>query len=155
MNNRQNYLTEVGAEKLRQELAYLKGEKRAELARRLRTAIQQGDLSENADYIGTKEEQSFVEGRILELEQILKDAVIIEENHRRDVVDIGSRVTIQEADFAPETYHLVGPNEANPQEGRISHESPIGRALLGKRVNDSVQVKVPNGTLDLKIVSIE
>ena len=155
MNNRQNYLTAEGAEKLRQELAYLKGEKRQELSKRLRVAIQQGDLSENADYIATKEEQGFVEGRILELDQILKDAVIIEENTHKDVVDVGARVTIQEGEYDPETYHLVGPNEANPREGRISHESPIGQALMGKKVNDVVTAKVPSGTIQLKILGIE
>jgi len=155
MNNRQNFLTAKGAEKMRQELAYLKGEKRKDLSKRLRIAIQQGDLSENADYVATKEEQGFVEGRILELEQILVDAVIIDENSRKDVVDIGTHVTIQEADYEPETYYLVGPNEANPREGRISHESPIGQALMGKKVNDEVLAKVPNGTIKLKILKIE
>lgn len=155
MTNRQNYLTAEGAEKLRQELAFLKGEKREELSKRLRIAIQQGDLSENADYIGTKEEQGFVEGRILELEEILKDVVIIEGNSQKDFVDIGARVTIQEDDFDPETYYLVGPNEANPREGRISHESPIGQALMGKKVNDVVLAKVPSGMLEFKILKIE
>ncbi|HNB51513.1 MAG TPA: transcription elongation factor GreA [Anaerolineales bacterium] len=155
MTNRQNFLTAEGAEKLRLELAYLKGEKREDLSKRLRIAIQQGDLSENADYIATKEEQGFVEGRILELEEILKDVVIIDGNSRKDVVDIGARVTIQEEDFDPETYYLVGPNEANPREGRISHESPIGQALMGKKVNDVVSAKVPSGTLRFKILKIE
>ncbi|HLF88005.1 MAG TPA: transcription elongation factor GreA [Anaerolineales bacterium] len=155
MKNRQNYLTAEGAEKLRNELTYLKGEKREDLSKRLRIAIQQGDLSENADYIATKEEQGFVEGRILELEQVLKDAVIIDENSRKDMVDIGTHVTIQEADYEPETYYLVGSNEANPREGRISHESPIGQALMGKKVNDEVVAKVPNGTIKLKILKIE
>ncbi|NUM45880.1 MAG: transcription elongation factor GreA [Anaerolineales bacterium] len=155
MTNRQNYLTAEGAEKLRQELTYLKGEKRQELSTRLRVAIQQGDLSENADYIATKEEQGFVEGRILELEEILRDVVIIDNKNRKDVVDIGSRVTIQEEDFDPETYHVVGPNEANPREGRISHESPIGQVLMGKKVNDVVSAKVPSGTIRFKILKIE
>lgn len=155
MTNRQNFLTAEGAEKLRLELAFLKGEKREDLAKRLRIAIQQGDLSENADYIATKEEQGFVEGRILELEEILKDVVIIDGRNSKDVVEIGARVTIQEEDYDPETYHLVGPNEANPREGRISHESPIGQALLGKKVNDVVAAKVPNGTLRFKILKIE
>ncbi len=155
MSNRQNFLTADGAAKLRQELVYLKGEKREDISRRLRIAIQQGDLSENADYIGTKEEQGFVEGRILELEQILRDAVIIQEGNRKDYVDIGARVTIQEEDYDPETYHMVGPNEANPREGRISHESPIGQALMGKKVNDIVTAKVPSGVIRVKIVGIE
>ncbi|MCB9134700.1 MAG: transcription elongation factor GreA [Anaerolineales bacterium] len=155
MTNRQNFLTAEGAEKLRLELTFLKGEKREDISKRLRIAIQQGDLSENADYIATKEEQGFVEGRIIELEEILKDVVIIDGNSRKDVVDIGARVTIQEGDYDPETYHLVGPNEANPREGRISHESPIGQALMGKKVNDVVTAKVPNGTLRFKILKIE
>lgn len=155
MTNRQNYLTAEGAEKLRLELNFLKGEKREDISKRLRIAIQQGDLSENADYIATKEEQGFVEGRIIELEEILKDVVIIDGNSRKDVVDIGARVTIQEGEYDPETYHLVGPNEANPREGRISHESPIGQALMGKKVNDVVAAKVPNGTLRFKILKIE
>lgn len=155
MTNRQNFLTAEGAEKLRQELVYLKGEKREELSKRLRVAIQQGDLSENADYIATKEEQGFVEGRILELEEILKDVVIIQDGAKRDVVDVGAHVTIQEEDYDPETYYVVGPNEANPREGRISYESPIGQALLGKRVNEVVEAKVPSGTLRLKILKIE
>ncbi len=154
--NKPNYLTAEGAARLRAELEELKGPKREEIAKRLRFAIEQGDLSENADYIATKEEQGFVEGRIQELEQILRNAVIIEENHQaRQVVEIGARVTIQEEGFPPETYHMVGPNEANPREGRISHESPIGQALLGKKVNDEVTARVPNGTIRLKILKIE
>lgn len=153
--SRQNYLTAEGAEKLRLELVYLKTEKRDDIAKRLRIAIQQGDLSENADYTGTKEEQGFVEGRILELDQILKDAVIIQEGNRKGFVDIGARVTIQEEGEEPETYHVVGPNEANPREGRISHESPIGQVLMGKKVNDVVTAKVPSGTLRVKIIAIE
>lgn len=150
------YLTTEGAIKLRSELENLKGPKREEIAKRLRFAIQQGDLSENADYIVTKQEQGFVEGRIQELEQILRHATIIEENHDNpDVIEIGTRVTIQEEDFPPETFHLVGPNEANPREGRISHESPIGQALLGKRVDDEVTAKVPNGVIHLKVLKIE
>jgi transcription elongation factor GreA len=129
------YLTQEGADRLRAELADLKGPGRKDLAARLRIAIQQGDLSENADYIATKEEQGFLEGRILELEQILRDVLIIEERKgMREKVEIGAHVTIQEEDFPAEIYHLVGPNEANPKEGRISFESPIGRALMGKRV---------------------
>lgn len=150
------YLTAEGETKLRSELEDLKGAKREEIAKRLRIAIQQGDLSENADYIVTKQEQGFVEGRIQELEQILRHAIIIEENHDNpEVIEIGARVTIQEGEYPPETFHLVGPNEANPREGRISHESPIGQALLGKRVDDEVSAKVPNGVVHLKVLKIE
>ena len=150
------YLTPDGAERLRKELAELTGTGREQLAKRLRSAIQQGDLSENADYISAKEEQGFMEGRIQELERILKNVVLIEENgQRRDRVDVGAHVTIQEEDFPTETYFMVGPQEANPRQGKISHESPIGRALLGHKRGDVVTVETPNGTLQLKIVSIE
>ena len=113
----ETYLTSKGEANLRAELDELKGPKRKDLARRLRIAIQQGDLSENADYIIAKEEQGFLEGRILELEAILKNVKIIDhKNGLQGVVDIGARVTIQEEEYPPETYHLVGVNEANPRE---------------------------------------
>ncbi|HUF39018.1 MAG TPA: transcription elongation factor GreA [Anaerolineales bacterium] len=150
------YLTQEGAERLRNELTELKGPGREDLAKRLRIAIQQGDLSENADYIATKQEQGFLEGRILELEHILRDVEIIETGTRkREAVEIGAHVTIQEEDFPVETYHLVGPNEANPTAGRISHESPIGKALLGKRIGDTAVATTPNGSIEFKILGIE
>lgn len=151
------YLTKEGADKLRAELEELKGPRREDLARRLRIAIQQGDLSENADYIATKEEQGFLEGRILELEAILRDVTIIDENKKgRDRVEIGAHVTLQEDGYPEEeTYYLVGPNEANPREGRISHESPIGQALIGKKVGDTAVAQTPNGQIQFKIIKIE
>lgn len=150
------YLTQEGAAKLRAELEELKGEGRLDLARRLRIAIQQGDLSENADYIATKEEQGFLEGRILELESILREVVFIDDSKKsRDAVEIGAHVTIQEGDEDPETYYLVGPNEANPREGRISHESPIGRALMGKKVGETATATTPNGSIVFKILEIK
>ncbi len=149
------YLTKEGAEKLRAELTELKGPKREDLARRLRIAIQQGDLSENADYIATKEEQGFLEGRILELEAILREVIIIDQNKKiRDIVEIGAHVTIQEESYDPETFYLVGPNEANPRQGRISHESPIGRALIGKKVGETAVATTPNGSVHFKILEI-
>jgi transcription elongation factor GreA len=151
-----HYLTAEGAERLRNELEYLKGPSREALAQRLRAAIQQGDLSENADYIAAKEEQGFLEGRILELTQILNNVQIIEEGKtNRDVVDIGAHVTIQEDDYDPETYQIVGPKEADPRQDRISHESPIGRALIGHRVGETVTAETPNGSLRFKIIKIE
>jgi len=150
------YLTPDGARKLREELDYLRTEKRAELSARLRAAIQMGDLSENADYIATKEEQGFVEGRIQQLEHILRHAVFIENHSRRDVVDLGARVTVQEQGYDDEeTYHIVGATEANPLQGMISNESPLGKALLGKRVGDVVDVETPAGPLKMKILRIE
>ncbi len=114
-----------------------------------------GDLSENADYHKAKEDQGFLEGRIQEIEYMLRNAVIIEPNAHRDVVSIGNRVTIQEGDSPPETYHVVGAKEADPRNGRISNESPIGRALMDHRVGDVVHADTPGGKLSLKIIKIE
>lgn len=150
-----NYLTPEGEAKLTAELQELKGAKREELSQRLRSAIQMGDLSENADYHKAKEDQGFLEGRIQELESILRSAVIIDSSQVRDVVSIGSRVTIQEADYDPETYHLVGATEADPRNGRISHESPIGRALMDKKVGQIAEAETPGGKIKFKIISIE
>jgi len=150
-----SYLTADGEKKLRAELDELKGPARENLSKRLRSAIQQGDLSENADYISAKEEQGFLEGRILELEQILKNVRTIDESGQaRDMVDIGAHITVQEEDYPPDTYYLVGPKEADPKNGRISYESPIGKALIGHRVGDEVLAETPGGMIKLKIVSI-
>ncbi len=150
-----SYLTADGAERLRRELDELKGPAREALAARLRFAIQQGDLSENADYIQAKEEQGFLEGRIQELEAILRNVIIIGEHEiRKDEVNIGATVTVMDGGFE-DTYFLVGPKEADPMNGRISHESPIGKALIGHRVGDAVSVDTPGGTVKLKILTIE
>jgi len=151
-----SYLTAAGAAKLRDELEYLKGPAREQLAKRLRFAIEQGDLSENADYHAAKEEQGFLEGRIQELERALKNVIIISEETRdRQVVDVGAHVTVQEGDDEPETYHLVGPKEADPRNGKISHESPIGRALMGHRIGEAVFAETPGGRVELKIIGIK
>ncbi len=155
MNNEGSYLTPEGADRLREELEYLKGTAREELARRLRAAIEQGDLSENADYTAAKEEQGFLEGRIQELERVLSNVIIIEKDHKAHEVYVGAHVTIQEDDFPEETYHLVGPKEADPRNGKISHESPIGQALMGHRVGDTVTAQTPGGQIHLKILKIE
>ena len=114
-----------------------------------------GDLSENADYHKAKEDQAFLEGRILEIETILRDAVLIKKSKNQERVSLGSRVTIQERGLPSETYHLVGPKEADPVNGRISHESPIGKALMDKKVGDAAQVETPSGIIELKILKIE
>lgn len=153
--NQPVYLTAEGMARLKAELEELKGPRRQELAERLRSAIQMGDLSENADYHKAKEDQAFLEGRIQELEYLLRNAVLIEESGPRDVVALGARVTIQEDGFPAETYHLVGAKEADPRNGKISNESPIGRALLGHKVGDVVEAETPNGIIRLKILKIE
>lgn len=151
-----SYLTQEGLIRLQQELDYLKGPAREQLARRLRAAIEQGDLSENADYSAAKEEQGFLEGRIRELEQLLSNVIIIDHVEKNlNEIGIGDYVTIQEENFEPERYHLVGPKEADPSNGKISHESPIGKALMGHKVGDVVVVDTPNGEIRLKILKIE
>lgn len=151
-----SYLTADGLEKLKKELVELKGKAREDLSMRLREAIQMGDLSENADYIQAKEEQGFLEGRIQELEQILSNVQIIEESGKtRDKVDIGATIIVQEAEFPEESYFLVGPKEADPINGRISYESPIGKALLGHKIGDMVKIETPGGTIQLRIKKIE
>jgi transcription elongation factor GreA len=153
--SQRNYLTPEGEAKMKAELEELKGPRREELAARLRSAIQMGDLSENADYHKAKEDQGFLEGRIQEIEAILRNSVLIEKSSSRDIVSIGDHITIQEEGFDPETYHLVGPAEADPRNGRISHESPIGKALMDKKVGDIAEAEAPGGKIKFKILKIE
>lgn len=150
-----SFLTKEGYEKLQQELDYLRTTKRQEVAVRLREAADGEDLIENAEYEAAKNEQSFIEGRIKELEILLATAKIIEELPKADVVQLGSKVTISEVGSrSKETYKIVGQAEANPLEGRISHESPIGRALISHKVGDSVEVDAPDGSFKVKILEV-
>ncbi|MBN1304946.1 MAG: transcription elongation factor GreA [Anaerolineales bacterium] len=150
------YLTAEGAKQLKEELEDLKGAQREALAKRLREAIQMGDLSENADYQKAKEDQAFLEGRIQELEYTLSNATIIQDDgKKKDSVTVGATVTIQEDDFDPETYYMVGAKEADPRNGKISHESPIGKALMDHKVGDIVEAVTPNGKTLIKILKIE
>jgi transcription elongation factor GreA len=152
----QPYLTAEGAGKLKEELEHLKGVERLALARRLREAVSQGDLSENADYHKAKEDQGFLEGRIQELEYLLKNAIIVESySGERETVDIGARVTVQEEDYDPEVHLLVGAKEADSRNRKISNESPVGKALMGKRVGDVVSIETPGGKMEMKILEIE
>ena len=149
------YLTAEGVENLRKELDHLISVKRPDLAKRLRHAIQQGDLSENADYSAAKEEQGFLEGRIQQIEAMLLRAKIIEENGPTDKVRLGSRVTVVEDGFdEEEVFQIVGPAEAHPAEGKISYESPLGQTLLGRKVGNRVTVEAPGGEIVFKITSI-
>jgi len=150
-----SYLTQDGAAKLKAELEELKRVKRPDLAKRLRSAIQMGDLSENADYHKAKEDQAFLEGRIQDIEYLLRNAVIIDGNPSTDVAGIGNHITIQEEGFPAETYHIVGANEADPRSGKISNESPIGRAVADHRVGDLIEVETPGGARRLRILKIE
>ena len=151
---RDQYLTPEGAAKLRAELENLTTVKRQELSKRLREAIQMGDLSENADYINAKEDQAFLEGRIQEIEAALRTAVIIENKHS-DVVNVGSNVTVQEEDLDPETFYVVGAKEADPRNGRISNESPIGSALMNHKAGDVVEADTPGGKIKFKILKVD
>lgn len=150
------YLTPDGLKKLEQELEYLRTVRRQEVAKRLRAALEEEDILENAEYDDAKNEQAFVEGRILTLETMLTNAVIIEEREAAEDVRVGSRVTIiEDGSDTSETYRLVGSAEADPTQGQISNESPLGRALLGHRVGDEVFVDAPDGVLRFRIVAIE
>ena len=151
----QEYLTPEGLKKLEEELEYLKTVRRAEVAERLHNAMAEGEVEENPEYEDAKNEQAFVEGRILELEAILANAVVIENKGPANEVRLGSRVTIVDLETGDkEQYLIVGSAEADPLNGRISHESPVGRALLGHKVNDVVVVQAPQGQLKFKVAQI-
>ena len=150
-----NYLTAEGLVKLREELDQLRTVKRPQVARDLKDAIEEGDLSENAGYEESKRDQAFVEGRIKEIEAILSNYQILEGGDSDGIVRIGSRVTVVESGYPPETYQIVGAAEADPTAGRISNVSPLGKSLLGCRVADRVDVESPGGVIAFEIQSIE
>lgn len=149
------FFTQEGLDNLGKELQDLKGSARVELAKRLRVAIQQGDLSENADYSKAKEDQAFLEGRIQEIQIMLSSAVLIEEGENKGLIGVGSTLTIQEKGRDPIEYFMVGAQEADPRNGRISNESPIGKALLGHAVGDLVDVETPGGTIVFEIIKVK
>lgn len=154
MTHQATYLTQEGEKKLKAELAELTGPRREELSQRLRSAIQMGDLSENADYHKAKEDQAFLEGRIQEIEAVLRTATIVEKT-QSDFVTIGSTVTVQEEGFDPETYYMVGAKEADSRNGKISNESPIGSVLMDHKVGDVVEAETPGGRIKFTILKIE
>ena len=149
-------LTEDGLHKLEQELEFLKHTRRPQVAERIRQSKELASTQNNAEYDDAKNEQAFVEGRILTLEKLIQDAVIIdeEEAHHANHVQIGSTVTLAEADGKKQEFTIVGSAEADPKHGRISNESPVGHAVLGKRVGDEVQVSVPKGVLRYTVTKI-
>ena len=138
----------------RDELDYLRTKKRQEVADRLHEAMEGGELIEDAEYEAAKNEQAFVEGRIVELENLLANARVIDENSKREVIQVGARVTIQEADLEPEEYIIVGPAEADPRNGRVSNELPLGKALMDHRAGDSVNVNAPDGTFTVRVLKV-
>ncbi len=153
-----SFLTPSGYQKLQDELEQLRTVKRQEVAARLREAMEDGGdmgVDLDAEYEAAKNEQAFVEGRIQELETLLANARVIENSGKREVVDVGATVTIKEGRSQPEVYTVVGRAEANPREGRISNESPLGQAILDHRAGDKVDVEAPGGSFTVKIVKVE
>jgi len=153
MNNRPTYLSREGLEKAREELDEMVNVKRSEVAARIHEAKEHGDLSENAEYEDAKNEQAFVEGRIQTLSALIKNAILIDEKHSTTHVQIGSTVEVESGD-GKETYTIVGSAEAAPADGKISNESPVGRALLGHKKGEKVTVHVPAGDFTYKIIGI-
>ena len=149
-----SFLTKQGFQKLQEELEYLRTTKRHEVATRLHEAMEGGELIEDAEYEAAKNEQAFVEGRIQELEILLGNARVIDESEKTDIVNVGSTVTIQEGDNPEEIYTIVGPAEASPRDGRISNESPLGRALMEKRAGDTVKVDAPAGSFSVRVLKV-
>jgi transcription elongation factor GreA len=152
------FLTKEGYQKLADELEYLRTTKRLEVANRLHEAMEGGELIENAEYEAAKNEQAFVEGRLQELEMILASARVIDEKTKKekgDLVQVGSTVTIKEVGSGSEKYTIVGAAEANPREGKISNESPIGKAILNHRAGEEVNVEAPGGMFKVKIVKVD
>ena len=149
----QTFLTREGLKKLEEELNYLRTVRRAQVAERLHNAQEDGELIENAEYEDAKNEQAFVEGRILDIKSIIENAILIDEKHATDHVAIGSTVTVETND-GRQKFTIVGAPEADPRNGKISNESPVGRALLGHKKGEQVNVKVPAGDFAYKIVAI-
>jgi transcription elongation factor GreA len=157
MAEQPNYLTAEGLRELEARLEYLRKVRRQEVADRLRQAMEEGgELVENAEYEDAKNEQAFVEGEVMRLEALLSNVEIIESNGPKDVVGLGDHVSVREKGSKDlEVFHLVGAAEANPAEGRISHKSPLGRALIGCKVGDKVTVKAPDGDIVFEVKAIE
>ena len=151
--DKKHLLTSEGLQKLKKELEFLTGDRRKEIIERIQEAVAHGDLSENADYAQAKEEQSFIEGRILELEDTIKNAEIIPESSGSSTVSVGSSVKVQ-VNGDTKVYTIVGSSEANPASGRISNESLVGRTLLGAKSGDTVAVETPGGKVEYKVLEI-
>ncbi|EGS33954.1 MAG: transcription elongation factor GreA [Veillonella sp. oral taxon 780] len=153
---KETLLTAEGLKKLEEELNYYKSVRRIEVAERIKIAISYGDISENSEYDDAKNEQAFIEGHIIELENKINTAKIIDENVKGDTVTVGSKVTLLDEEFNEELdYTIVGSSEADPFNNRISNESPVGVAILGKVKGDKVEVNTPDGMVSFKILSIQ
>ena len=155
MGDETQVITQEGFDKLKNELDHLKSTRRHEIADRIERAKELGDLSENAEYAEAKDEQAFNEGKILENQALLKKLVVVEKNSGGDTVDLGSKVVVQVNDNDKEKeYTIVSFNEVDPENNKISNESPIGQALLGKKAGEEVKVMCPSGEVKYKIVKV-
>ncbi|HHW49444.1 MAG TPA: transcription elongation factor GreA [Clostridiaceae bacterium] len=156
MNGKEVVLTYEGLKKLEEELNYLKGVKRREIAERIKQALSFGDISENSEYDEAKNEQAYVEGKIVQIEALLKRARVIDEDEvSTEKVSIGSKVKLLDLEMNEEVeYMIVGSTEADPSKYKISNESPVGSALMGKAKGDTVEVNVPDGVIRFKILEI-
>lgn len=157
MADKEILLTPDEIKKLEEELEHLKSVKRAEVAERIKVAIGYGDLSENSEYEDAKNEQGFIEGRINTLENMLRNARVVQmDDVTTDVVSIGSTVRLKDLEFdEEEEYTIVGSAGSDPDQNRISYESPVGQALLGKKIGDTIEVQVPAGVIQYKILAIK
>ncbi len=156
MTNKEVVLTYEGLKKLEEELEYLRGPKRMDIKERIKQALSFGDISENSEYDEAKNEQAYVEGRIAQLEAMLKNARVIDEDEvNTESVGIGSKVKVLDMELNEEVeYHIVGSTEADPSKSKISNESPVGRALMGQKKGSVVEVNAPAGIIKLKILEI-
>ncbi|MDP3900140.1 MAG: transcription elongation factor GreA [bacterium] len=148
------YITQEGLDKLKSELHHLKNVRRHEIASRIERAKELGDLSENAEYAEAKDEQAFNEGKIIEIEEQLKKLVVVEKNNNSDIIDLGSKVRV-DCNGKEKFYTLVSFNEVDPVNNMISNESPLGQAMIGRKVGDEFSVKIPSGQMKVKILEIE
>ena len=155
-NKKQYVMTYEGVKKLENELEYLKTVKRKEITEKIKVALGYGDLSENSEYDEAKNDQAFTEGRIVTLENMLKNAVVVDESEiPKDVVSVGSKVKVKDYDFDEEVeYSIVGSAEADPMNFKISNESPVGSALIGKKIGEIVEVQIPDGVNKFEILGI-
>ncbi len=154
--NKDIILTEEGYNEIKKELDYLRGEARNQIAEKIKNAREYGDLSENAEYEEAKNEQAFLEGKILELERKLSNAKVAKKTKKDGVISIGSKVKVFDPQYNEElTYTILGSGEGDPDNGKISNESPLGSALIGKKVGDNVEFSTPNGVIAFNIVSVE
>lgn len=156
MEEREILLTQEGLNKLEEELKYLKGPKKMEVAERIKVAREFGDLSENSEYDDAKNEQALLEAKILELENTLRLAKVVEDKVSTRVAGVGTVVTVHDYEFDEDvSYGIVGATEVNIAENKISNESPVGKALMGRKKGEEVEVETPGGIMKLKIISIE